>query len=559
MNLGAGFSGIIRQFGPAVYQLIKEGAGRGLTCPGRIIYHAVMHGKPSSLAKFPWLLPWLLLIGTVLGGAAGCGKAPQTPAPESPLTLFDAHGDIGNVARPGSASEDAANGTIVIDGAGANMWFAADEGHFLWKRLKGNFIVSARVEFLGQGVEAHRKIGWMARSSLDPGSAHASAVVHGDGLTSLQFRKKAEEDTDEVPLPFTGANQVQLERRGDTYIMSAARFGEPYTNERIIDVTLGDELLVGLFVCSHNAGVTERARFTNVRLTIPAPEGLIPYQDYIGGTIEILDVETGKRTAVYRSPRPLQAPNWTRDGRFLIYNVDGLLNRFELATAKTTRLETGFATANNNDHVLSFDGKKLGISHHSAGDGDESIIYVLPVKGGTPKRVTPKGPSYLHGWSPDGQFLVYTGGRDGNYDIYKIPVEGGDEVRLTDAPGLDDGPEYTPDGRTIYFNSSRTGDMRIWRMASDGSGQEPVTSGEFQDWFPHVSPDGKRIVFLSFQKDVAADEHPFYKQVYIRMMPAGGSSGEPGVIAYVYGGQGTINVPSWSPDGKKIAFVSNSR
>ncbi|RPJ03386.1 MAG: biopolymer transporter TolR, partial [Candidatus Aminicenantes bacterium] len=246
------------------------------------------------------------------------------------------------------------------------------------------------------------------------------------------------------------------------------------------------------------------------------------------------------------------------DGRFLIYNVDGRIDRLELATGEASTLDTGFAKANNNDHVLSFDGKRLGISHHSAEDEDESVVYVLPAKGGVPKRVTPKAPSYLHGWSPDGRGLVYTGGRDGNTDIYRIPVEGGEEVRLTDAPGLDDGPEYSPDGRFIYFNSARTGDMRIWRMAPDGSGQEPFTSGELHDWFPHVSPDGKRIVFLSFGKDVAADDHPFYKHVFIRMMPVDGSA-EPKVIAYVYGGQGTINVPSWSPDGKRIAFVSNSR
>jgi len=517
-----------------------------------------MSGKRPSLVKSPWLFPCLILSGIVLAAAASCRKTPQAPAPEKPLGLFDAHGDIGDVARPGTVSEDVANGAILVEGAGANMWFAADEGHFLWKRLKGDFIVSARAEFLGQGVEAHRKIGWMARSTMDPGSAHVSAVVHGDGLTSLQYRKKAGADTDEVQLPISGAEQVQLERRGDTYVMSAARFGRPYVSERVSGLPLGDELLVGLFVCSHNTGVTERARFTNVRLTIPAQEGFVPYQDYIGGAIEILEVETGQRTVVFRSPRPIQAPNWAKDGLFLIYNVDGLLNRFELATGKTSRLETGFATANNNDHVLSFDGKKLGISHHSAEDKDESIVYVLPAKGGKPKRVTPKAPSYLHGWSPDGRFLVYTGGRDDNFDIFKIPVEGGAEVRLTDAPGLDDGPEYTPDGRFIYFNSARTGDMRIWRMAPDGSGQEPVTSGEFHDWFPHVSPDGKKIVFLSFQKDVAADDHPFYKQVYIRMISAAGGPDGPKVIAYVYGGQGTINVPSWSPDSKRIAFVSNS-
>ena len=501
-----------------------------------------------------------LVAAAFLAALPDCRQAPPSPAPdpERPLALFDGHGDIGQVARTGSVAEDPEDGAVVIAGAGANMWFGADEGRFLWKRLKGDFIVSARAEFLGPGVEAHRKIGWMARASMEAGSPHVSAVVHGDGLTSLQFRRAPGEDTEEAQLPFPGAEQIQLERRGDTYIMSAARFGEPYESQSVAELGLGDEVLVGLFVCSHNAEVVEKARFTNVRMTRPAPEDLVPYRDYIGGTIEILEVDTGKRTAVFRSDRPIQAPNWTKDGRFLLYNVDGRIDRLERATGKVSTLDTGFATANNNDHVLSFDGKRLGISHHSAADGGESIIYVLRAGGGTPVQVTAKGPSYLHGWSPDGRFLVYTGGRDGNYDIYKIPVGGGEEVRLTDAPALDDGPEYAPDGRTIYFNSARTGDMRIWRMAPDGSGQEPVTSGHFHDWFPHVSPDGERLVFLSFNKDVAADDHPFYKQVYIRMMPTDGSA-EPKVVAYVYGGQGTINVPSWSPDGKKLAFVGNSR
>jgi TolB protein len=528
------------------------------------VYDAAMRKDQSRtrprLSTFPAFVASVAMIAAAAGALMSCRQAPPPPplSLEKPLALFDGHGDLGPVKKPGSAAEEGDTGTLRIEGAGANMWFGTDEGHFLWKKLKGDFIVSARVEFEGQGVEAHRKLGWMARSTTDPGAAQVSAVVHGDGLTSLQYRRSSGTDTEEIRLPISGADQIQLERRGSTYVMSAARFGEPYASQQVDGADLGEEVLVGLFVCSHNADVVEKADFTNIRLAVPAPADFVPYRDYLGGAIELLDVETGKRTTVFRSDRPVQAPNWTKDGRFLIYNVDGRLDRLELATGKVSTLDTGFAKANNNDHVLSFDGKRLGISHHSAEDKDESVIYVLPARGGGPRRVTPQAPSYLHGWSPDGRFLVYTGGRDGDFDIYRIPVRGGSEVRLTDAPGLDDGPEYAPDGRFIYFNSARTGGMRIWRMGPDGGDQEPVTPGDLNDWFPHISPDGQRIVFLSFPKDVAADDHPFYKQVTIRMMPADGSGG-PRVVAYVYGGQGTINVPSWSPDGKRIAFVSNSR
>jgi Tol biopolymer transport system component len=293
-------------------------------------------------------------------------------------------------------------------------------------------------------------------------------------------------------------------------------------------------------------------------------EGFTPYRDYIGSMLETLDVHTGKLELLHTATVPFEAPNWTSDGKALLYNISGRsegwgrIVRFDLATKKESNLNTGFAIKNNNDHVLSFDGTLLGLSDQS--QGNQSQIYTVSIGGGTPKRITQLAPSYLHGWSPDGQWLVYTGGRSNKYDIYKIRSDGtGAEIRLTDSPGLNDGSEFSPDGKFVYFNSSRGGKMQIWRMNPDGSNQEPIVSDQFNNWFPHISPDGKWMVLLSFGSDVSATDHPYYQQVYLRLIalpPAPGSA--PKVIAYVYGGQGTLNVPSWSPDSKRIAFVSNS-
>ena len=470
--------------------------------------------------------------------------------------VFDSESDVGKVNKPGSARYDAEKDEYTIEGSGANIWANHDDFHFAWKRMKGDFILTARARFIGKGVEAHRKIGWMARSSLDSDSPHVSAVVHGDGLTSLQFRRTKGAATEEVKSSLIAADVIQLERKGITFIMSVARFGEPFVTEQVSDLALGDEVYVGLLVCAHNNDVVEKAAFNNVRMTVPAKSDFVPYREYIGSNLEILDVVSGNRKKIYSVPDSLQAPNWTRDGKALIYNHSGRLYRFDLAQGRATLIDTDFATSNNNDHVLSFDGKMMGISNHAREDQNKSIIYTLPVAGGKPKRITANGPSYLHGWSPDGRFLVYTGQRNGEFDIYKISSKGGEEVRLTTAKGLDDGPEYSPDGRFIYFNSNRTDTMQIWRMKPDGSDQQQITNDEYNNWFPHVSPDGRWIIFLSFSKEVSPSDHPFYKQVYLRLMPATG--GNQRVVAYVYGGQGTINVPSWSPDSKRVAFVSNT-
>ena len=470
--------------------------------------------------------------------------------------LFDGHSDVGACNLKGDLTIDPLNQEFVLSGSGNNIWFSEDQFHFAWKKMNGDFILQAHVNFIGEGHNAHRKIGWMIRQNLDPGSAHISGTVHGDGLTSLQYRLSAGADMSERKSAIVSPDVIQLERKGNKFVFSCSARGNPYDTVMITDNSLTGDVYAGLFICSHDNTVVEKAGFFNVRIIRPAKDDFVPYKDFIGSNLEVMDVETGLRKVIYQSPVSIQAPNWSVDGKYLIYNSEGLLYKFNLEKGGTAAISTGFATNNNNDHVLSFDGKMLGISNHVAEEENRSIIFTLPVEGGIPKRITALGPSYLHGWSPDGKYLTYTADRNNNFDIYKISVRKKKEIRLTDAPGLDDGPEYSPDGKYIYFNSARTGIMQIWRMKADGSQQEQLTFGKFNDWFPHVSPDGKWIVFLSFPPEIKADDHPFYKHVYIRLMPVEG--GTPKVIAYLYGGQGSINVPSWSPDSKRIAFVSNS-
>jgi Tol biopolymer transport system component len=271
--------------------------------------------------------------------------------------------------------------------------------------------------------------------------------------------------------------------------------------------------------------------------------------------LETLDITTGARRVLKVFDAVIEAPNWTPDGQRLVFNRDGRLYAYTLASGTVDLIPTGFAIDCNNDHVLSPDGSRLAISHFAHEDVC-SRIYTLPIGGGEPVLVTERGPSYLHGWSPDGQRLAYCAERAGQYDIYTIAVEGGAETRLTDTPGLDDGPEYSPDGRQIWFNSTRSGLMQVWRMGVDGSNPVHVVREEANGWFPHVSPDGRWVVYVAYRVgDVAPGDHPPDRQVEIRLLPADGSA-PPVTLAQLFGGQGTMNVNSWSPDSRQIAFVS---
>jgi Tol biopolymer transport system component len=265
-------------------------------------------------------------------------------------------------------------------------------------------------------------------------------------------------------------------------------------------------------------------------------------------------VHTGTRSVLKEFDYVIEAPNWTRDGRYLVYNSRGRLYTYELATHGVKEIETGFAVDCNNDHVLSPDNTEIAVSHFTNEDAT-SRIYILPFAGGNPVLVTVNGPSYLHGWSPDGRNLAYCAERGGQYDIYTISVNGSHETQLTDLPGLDDGPEYSPSGQHIWFSSTRTGLMQIWRMETDGSNPVHVVQEEANCWFPHVSPDGEWVAYIAYHKDdVAPGDHPANKNVELRLSPSRGSISK--TIVKLLGGQGTMNVNSWSPDSRTLAFVS---
>ncbi len=270
--------------------------------------------------------------------------------------------------------------------------------------------------------------------------------------------------------------------------------------------------------------------------------------------LEIVDVHTGERTVLKEFDYVIEAPNWTSDGKYLVYNSGGRMYRYVLETGAIEEINTGFAIDCNNDHVLSPDNNELAVSHFTNEDV-VSRIYIVPFITGVPRLVTEKGPSYLHGWSPDGKRLAYCAERDGQYDVYTIPVDGGEETQLTDESGLDDGPEYSPDGKYIWFNSVRTGLMQVWRMESDGANPTHMVQEEANCWFPHVSPDGEWVAYIAYAKgDVEPGDHPANKQVELRLVPAEGGTSK--TFVKLFGGQGTMNVNSWAPDSRRLAFVS---
>jgi TolB protein len=466
------------------------------------------------------------------------------------LGIFDAHTDVGSVLHAGSVQYDPAKKTYTITGSGENMWSTADAFQFVWKKISGDVTLTADISFLTTTGNQHKKAVLMLRQNLEANSVYADVALHASGLTSLQFRDETGAITREIQANVSAPTRVRIAKRGEYIYMSVSADGsELQIAGGWLRIPLQGSFYIGLGVCSHDKDVVEKAVFSNVELS--EPSATTASEPTLYSTLETVDVNSADRRVVYLSPGRFEAPNWMRDGSAFLFNRDGHIERLPISGGRPQIIDTGFATRCNNDHGISPDATQLAISDNSQ-ENHDSLVYIVPINGGTPRRVARQAPSYWHGWSPDGKTLAFVGQRNGDFDIYTIPVTGGEETRLTTAKGLDDGPEYSPDGKFIYFNSERTGHMQIWRMKPDGSEQEQVFSDDLNNWFPHISPDGQWMVFLTYAADVTG--HPPDKDVLLRLMSL--SDKKITILARLFGGQGTINVPSWSPDSKRLAFAT---
>ena len=414
-----------------------------------------------------------------------------------------------------------------LEKAGAGL-LVHNEKEDICIRVNGKTAYEYLLEACGEKVGAEVDAGWMYCGGVDP---EEFLWAHADRVKAVHY-KDMKITGQEVPL---GKGMVDLK--------ACFQFARANGALQIVDMdaaTLEDTCRAGKML-----------------------SGWTGDRDNTDSILCTMDVETGEETVLHEFPGIIEAPNWLNDGNTLLYNADGKIYRYEIDKDHGEQVDTGFCVQCNNDHVPSPDNQLLAVScmPPELTDGTyESHIYVLPMTGGEPKDLTGPGLSYLHGWSPDGKELAYCAFRKKpeeeimRIEICTIPSDGGEETCLTDGKGYNDGPEYSPDGKHIWFNSTRSGLMQVWRMNRDGSGLTQMTDSDANNWFGHVSPDGKHVIYLTFAKgELEPNEHLPNMYVSLGMMDYDGQNKKK--LLDLFGGQGSINVNSWAPDSRRIAYV----
>jgi len=495
-----------------------------------------------------------LVVALLCCGAVGLWPGLLT-AQSKALGIFEGQTDVGSVTPPGTAAFDASSGVYTVTAAGANLWSTVDGFHFVWKKVSGDFSLTADIDFpITTGDPSpHRKAVLMFRQTLDADGVYVDATQHGSGMTALQYRRARGATTQDIELNIEPPRRLRIEKRGDTFTMFLSKKGEPlHQVGASVKLHLDGPFYAGIGVCSHNVSVVEKATFANVELKELKPIDA-QAKAALYSTLQTIGIEDNFRraTMVLTERGQFEAPNWTRDGKELIFARGGQLWRISAESGAATRIETGALEGCGGSHGLSPDGKWLAASCAIAGSS-EVRVYIVPSSGGAPRQVTANPWSWFHSWSPDGKTILFTRPEKGALNIHAISVDGGPETALTGGSGVSDDPDYSADGKYIYFNSDRGGAMQIWRMRADGTNPEQMTNDELTNWSPHPSPDGKSVVFISYEKGVTG--HPANKDIALRILTP--ADGKVRVLVNIFGGSGTMNVNSWAPDGSHFAFVS---
>jgi TolB protein len=512
----------------------------------------------KAAARFP-----LFAVLFALAYAQGFGQAgaSQSGATQSgALGIFESQTDVGKVQPAGNASFDAASGIYTVVSAGWDLWADNDAFHFVWKKVSGDLSLTADIQLAPPSAASipHRKAFLMFRQTLDPGSMYADVAVHGSGETALQYRRNQGDTTQDIAFDLGAAKTVRLEKRGDTITLFVSIKGEPlHQYGASVKLHFAEPFYAGLGVCSHIDGAWEKAAFTHVQLTpLTAPQNPPPMALY--SSLQTIAIDNKSRMAyvIQTGKEKIEAPNWSRDGKTLIFTRDGRLWTTPVAGGNATPIDIGNATDCTGSHGLSPDGKWLAMTCAMPGgpgpDHPGRRVYVIPSAGGAPRMITANANSWFHSWSPDGKTILFSRPVNGSLNIFSIPAEGGDETALTTGPATSDDPDFSPDGQYIYFNSDRAGGMQIFRMLPDGSHPEQMTFDERRNWTAHPSPDGKSVLILSYAKDVTG--HPANKDVALRILDV--ATGKVRDLVEIVGGSGTDNVPNWAPDSVHFAFVS---
>jgi TolB protein len=472
------------------------------------------------------------------------------------LGIFEGQTDVGSVVPPGTLAYSPATGIYTLTATGWDLWLANDGFHFVWKKLSGDLSLTADIDFPEKSGnhQPHRKAVLMVRQTLDADGAYVDVAQHGSGLTALQYRPTKGANTGGVNVNIDPPERVRLEKRGDTFTMFLSNHGEPlHQVGASIKQHFDGVFYVGIGLSAHDEKVSETATFSNVelkQLSAPStPAKLTLYSTL--QTVGVMDAGNPEETILLSEPGHFMAPNWARDGRSLSFTKEGRIYTIPVAGGAQQVLNAGNLTNCSGSHGFSPDGKWFALTC-SATDQPDHRVYIVPAAGGTPRMVT-QTTGYFHSWSPDGKTILFTrGAGHGGGNIYSISVEGGPETALTTGTGLSDDPDYSPDGRYIYFNTDRWGGMQIGRMKPDGSQPEQITFDAFKNWTPHPSPDGKWIAFISYDPSVTT--HAANKDIALRLLST--SDNKIRTLAHLVGGDGSFNVPNWSPDSKSLAFVS---